>query len=112
VTHDFVIVYVMQAFHLPVHSSASVRRAVNVYKNWFQVGLLNYSQVATCCAVIMSLLVLETTVLDQPTLAKACSAQQQLSAASYPVQTVCADVRLPEQNSTRILVRPDSVCQQ
>ena len=29
----------VQAFQLPLHSSAAVRRAVAVYKNWFQVRL-------------------------------------------------------------------------
>jgi len=33
-------------------------------------------------------------------------------ARTYPVQAVCAGVRLPERNSTGILVRPDSVCRQ
>jgi len=31
---------------------------------------------------------------------------------TYPVQAVCAGVRLPERNSTGILVGPDSVCRQ
>ena len=31
---------------------------------------------------------------------------------TYPVQIVCAGVRLPERNSTGILARPDSVCRQ
>ena len=44
------------------------------------------------------------------------SARQPLTLAAgaitYPVQVVCAGVRLPERNSTGILVRPDSVCRQ